>query len=848
MTSACYGASHRSLAVACSLWLAGPVFAQGLPGGQGPGVPVSGFTASAPFTATGGTNAISAADRAAQFLSVKDFAGVDCTGATDSTTGLTAAGNASPYLGIPENCTLLVNSWNSLTASISINGAGPSSVIKHINSATGHMLVQTHANSFMSFTNLTIDGNYQNNGGDDASPYSSIRIVAGSTSQTNPAIMNLNNVTFINGGLTDGNTFWSAATYPYPMIWQEVNTRHLGGADGGEAVSFTAPMDAHFVNVDIDFQRTPSGAAAVGRAGILSFAGSDGTGVSSLTALGVHCNRIGQALTAALGCVDGYSGGDSFIVANSYSKNAYGRGFTTKADTKKIIISNSIVSNLSLVSGNASSRVGACFAVNAAPAGISTVGSDYTFANLQCVNTGGNGLFIQATTPNPTPVNSAPTVNITNLVVDGCTDSSSGSGNYALGLVNPVDVNIVGGEIRGCDLPIYMSSDNNYTQGPVTLSGMVIHSSGKPNIDANTRANKLWFAPLVMDTPFSASDLALTVTANAVQAWTPSVVIDTSSAAQTVSTVNGVPAGSSVSLSAASSANSLTLATGGNIGLPSPVYVKDTTSAMSLVNINGSLLVQGAAQASLMPFLSSSSAVVAQYADGTVTYGNARGTNAIDLQTCTRGAATQVASAADSVVIGCGNTASGVTAVAMGYVSIASGVAGMALGQRANDWGRTNCMSFASGRFVTSGDAQETKCLLRQTTAAASAVRLTTDAGAANGVNTYNLNNNSAVSFTAVLTAVDKTTSTKNYTASWGFGTSGPHLATRNANAASTLIDSVSTNVNPDATRSNGTLTGIAATVAADTTNGGLNFTFTPPTGNTDTFDVSVVVIGTEGQ
>ena len=38
--------SHRALAVACSLWLVGPVFAQGLPGGQGPGIPIKGNPAS----------------------------------------------------------------------------------------------------------------------------------------------------------------------------------------------------------------------------------------------------------------------------------------------------------------------------------------------------------------------------------------------------------------------------------------------------------------------------------------------------------------------------------------------------------------------------------------------------------------------------------------------------------------------------------------------------------------------------------------------------------------------------------------------------------------------------------
>lgn len=54
-----------------------------------------------------------------------------------------------------------------------------------------------------------------------------------------------------------------------------------------------------------------------------------------------------------------------------------------------------------------------------------------------------------------------------------------------------------------------------------------------------------------------------------------------------------------------------------------------------------------------------------QVPDGTTAGGNARGANAVDLQT-SRGAATQVASAANSVVIGAANTAAGVSSTAVG--------------------------------------------------------------------------------------------------------------------------------------------------------------------------------------
>ena len=79
--------------------------------------------------------------------------------------------------------------------------------------------------------------------------------------------------------------------------------------------------------------------------------------------------------------------------------------------------------------------------------------------------------------------------------------------------------------------------------------------------------------------------------------------------------------------------------------------------------------------------------------DGTSTGGNARGANAVDLQTL-RTAATQVASAYSSTTIGVGNTASSSASTAIGLLNTASGTGSFVWGQQNTASGN---YSFAGG-------------------------------------------------------------------------------------------------------------------------------------------------------
>jgi hypothetical protein len=130
--------------------------------------------------------------------------------------------------------------------------------------------------------------------------------------------------------------------------------------------------------------------------------------------------------------------------------------------------------------------------------------------------------------------------------------------------------------------------------------------------------------------------------------------------------------------------------------------------------------------------------------DGTSANGNARGANAVDLQTLTN-SATRVASGTASVVIGGGyNTASGNFATCGGYASSASAESAVAIGDQcvsSADYSFTTNQSneasvgkgfahgvyaaanrcegmyaHASGRFAVTGDAQYVRWVLRATT------------------------------------------------------------------------------------------------------------------------------------
>jgi lysophospholipase L1-like esterase len=244
---------------------------------------------------------------------------------------------------------------------------------------------------------------------------------------------------------------------------------------------------------------------------------------------------------------------------------------------------------------------------------------------------------------------------------------------------------------------------------------------------------------------------------------------------------------------------------------------------------------------------------VAQIADGTLLAGNTRGPNAVDLQTL-RTTNTHVASGNYSSIFGgTSNTASGTYSGAAGNQNIASGAICWAIGDQsaatgnrshargtqATDRARYGADVWASNFLATRGDAQISTSVLRGTGNSTSAVRLTSDGAAAGSANCINIPNNTAYLVTIDVVAFDHTTVTKSE--SWSTWTG---LLTRGANAASTAI-TMNTTPTPI---TNGTVTGSSIAATADTTNGGINLSFTPPSANTDTWNIVARVTAVEVQ
>lgn len=231
-------------------------------------------------------------------------------------------------------------------------------------------------------------------------------------------------------------------------------------------------------------------------------------------------------------------------------------------------------------------------------------------------------------------------------------------------------------------------------------------------------------------------------------------------------------------------------------------------------------------------------AQVASGASSTIAGGS--GNTASNTNATVVGGASNAASGANTVTGGTANTVSGSSSVAFGNTNTASGtVSTIPGGWQATDRGRFGAECYSAGFLVAVGDAQRCQFILRVTTTGAAAVRLTSDGAGAGSTDCVNIPNNSAFALTVDVLAFDHTTVTKN--SAW---IGWQALLTRGANAASTAIVAGTT----PTPLTNGTLTGQAIAMTADTTNGCVNISYTPPSANTDTFNVVASVRSVEVQ
>jgi hypothetical protein len=213
-----------------------------------------------------------------------------------------------------------------------------------------------------------------------------------------------------------------------------------------------------------------------------------------------------------------------------------------------------------------------------------------------------------------------------------------------------------------------------------------------------------------------------------------------------------------------------------------------------------------------------SGGLLAQFPDGTAAGGNARGTNAVDLQN-TRTSAAQVASGPNAVIAGGrNNQASGNDSTVAGgannhasttFATVGGGTLNFATafratiagggtnvanateswvpgGQHGSTRGHVGRGAWASSRFSNTGDAQSGEFVLRGVSMDASPLRLTADNLAPSAANTLNLPDNSTYQVEMMLVAQQAggSAGAVGDCAAWKFSL----LVKRGANAAATVF------------------------------------------------------------
>ena len=235
----------------------------------------------------------------------------------------------------------------------------------------------------------------------------------------------------------------------------------------------------------------------------------------------------------------------------------------------------------------------------------------------------------------------------------------------------------------------------------------------------------------------------------------------------------------------------------------------------------------------------------------TLTYavtGSARGNNAVDWQT-TRSALGQVASGNNSVIAGglqntaagnysfvCGSASTvpstGVYGIAMGRSCTADANSSMATGQAARTHGIIGARVHSGNSIAGGGDAQLGEYVLMGRSTGGAAVRLTADGGSVGpgfttpatpgSANVCNLPNNTAWGGYCNVITRDTTAGSVN----GGHWRAADAFIIRGATTATTVVPSFSLTF-----VGTGTSPPVSGNLvpSADTTNGGLNLTFTPP-------------------
>ncbi|PPQ31776.1 hypothetical protein CCR94_08040 [Rhodoblastus sphagnicola] len=192
--------------------------------------------------------------------------------------------------------------------------------------------------------------------------------------------------------------------------------------------------------------------------------------------------------------------------------------------------------------------------------------------------------------------------------------------------------------------------------------------------------------------------------------------------------------------------------------------------------------------------------------------------------------------AEESAAGGNGNQVYGYGSVAFGASNKSGGSFSSANGYMANDDSLYGARCFASGS-TTGGSGGQELCqhVLRARSTSASAVRLTSDGSSAGAFNCLNLPDNSHSQFMIMVSGFNPTAVSS---ANWS--SNGPNILTR-ASGVSSVYYTGSYTSQTTAPVGTGTGTSAKLQLSADTTNGCLNVTITPPDSNTWDWEAAIV-------
>ena len=621
---------RRFLLAATSLAFAGPVAAQGIPNGAI------------------GNAAINAV--VTDIADLSTMAGISCDGTTDSTAGLQAAFTAynGKALWIPPNC-IIIASTVLTPASLTVYGSGISSVLKQKAAANSNFIVAATNRGDLYLSNFTVDGNYTNQTVNASNQWAGVNFVNAGQIGDNANLV-VDRMTFINGTSfnvrvvtndTAGNItnlIVRNSTFEGGVESLANNTTNSG------AIFANGVINKTIINNRFDLLRTPT---VGGRAGVVA-QGYVNPPTQTSTALisGNYFNHMGVSVASGtIGVIDVYSAGKSVIIANNRIDDPWGRAINIKADTTYVEVTGNIVNGLSEIAG---ADAGAQIVVNRAVDGLTgqsviianNIARDSTFDGMTIngsPDSGAPGPSLSYTVTGNQIINAGVTpfsmTYITNAVVsDNIITTSTVAGMLFQNMSGFLSAhgNIVTSTTGNCitlntsaDVRINMRHNNLDTCGGYgvdvgtiaggKIAGNVIHTTTSAPIRITTTTTpllvteneiesssaisnngtntSLWVARNMQSTGFSLANLTLTNASNIVTAWSTDQYVDTSGGAQQVNTINGVPDGETITISASSVANTATFKNGlGNLTLTADYASTGPTKVLTLKSRNGGLV------------------------------------------------------------------------------------------------------------------------------------------------------------------------------------------------------------------------------------------------------------------